>query len=58
MRKLLALGLLVFFMVGINSCTPEAKTNEEYQIDKPGQCPPTDRNCNGIKGSADGPICT
>ena len=47
-KLLLVLALVAFTSSTFVSCTPEDKTENEYQTDKDKVCPPHDRNCNGI----------
>ncbi|MEZ4857214.1 MAG: hypothetical protein R2781_00200 [Flavobacteriaceae bacterium] len=44
-KSIVAIASLLFVVA---SCTPESQNENEYQIDKDKNCPPNDRNCNGI----------
>lgn len=47
--KKFTLVLAVLFAIVFTSCTPEAiQENETQQIDPKKDCPPNDRDCNGI----------
>jgi hypothetical protein len=49
MKKVLLLLAMSFLLAPtFVSCTPEKQLNEEYQTDPNENCPPSDKNCNGI----------